>query len=74
MEAEFRRRTIVREGMDRDVKTAFLGWACPCGQDIGPDATLLRCTGCQGLRVGRLDAQEAAPRENALRKAAMAWT
>ena len=74
VEAECKRRTIVRGGMDGDDPTVELGWACDCGRTIGPNATLLRCAGCQGLKYGRFDQQEAVSREENLRKAALAWT
>ena len=73
VEAEFRRRAIDRSGMDRVVETAYTGWACECGQDIEPAATLLRCTGCRGLQLGILEPQEMATREEALKKTALAW-
>ena len=74
VEAEFRRRTFIGEGMDGEVKTVVLGWACECGGEIGPDATLMICIGCQGMVVGKLDPQEKVARENAMTKTALAWT
>lgn len=75
VEAEYRRRTIVELGMDGKAETvAMMGWACECGREIGPDATLLKCVGCQGMLVGKLDPGEAAAREQALTKNALAWT
>ncbi len=74
VEGEFRRRTIIGEGMDGNVKTVIMGWLCSCGGEIGPDATLLKCIGCDGLRVGKLDPQETAVREMVLTKTALAWT
>ena len=74
VEAEFRKRTLVGVGMDRGVKIVTMGWACQCGRDIGPDATLRKCYGCQGMRVGEVERQEVAAREETLRKTALAWT
>lgn len=74
VEAEFRRRTFIRAEMDGNVKTVAMGWACECGDEIGPDATLMKCIGCQGMLVGKLDLREAMARENALTKNALAWT
>ena len=74
VEAEYRRRTFVGAGMDGDVETVSMGWACECGREIGPDANLLKCVGCEGLLVGKLDPGEAAAREQALTKNALAWT
>lgn len=73
VEAELR-RTFVGEGMDGDVKTVAMGYACQCGEEIGPNTTLLKCVGCQGLQVGKMDPLEAMTRERAMRKAALAWT
>lgn len=74
VEAEFRRRTFIGEGMDGDVKTVKMGWACDCGGEIGPDATLMMCIGCQGMIVGKLNPHEEVARQNALTKTALAWT
>ena len=74
VEAEVRRRTLVGVRMDRGLKTVTVGWACKCGRDIGPDATLSKCIGCRGMRVGGVEPQEAAAREKTLRKTALAWT
>ena len=74
-EAEFRRRTLIEEGlMDGDDRTVTTGWACECGKEVGPDPTLMKCIGCDGMRVGRLDPRETAAREERLRKTALAWT
>lgn len=74
VEAESRRRTFVGEGKDGQVKTVWMGWKCACGGEIGPDATLLKCVGCQGMIVGRLDPQLAIARDTALTNTALAWT
>ena len=73
VEAGFRRRTFVGEGMLGDVKTVVMGWACECGGEVGDDAVLIKCVGCQGMVVGKLDAQEQIARETTLMKAALAW-
>lgn len=74
VEAEFRRRHFVGKGMDGNVETVIMGWACECGKEIGSSATLMRCVGCQGMRLGKVDPQEAAAREETLRKTALAST
>lgn len=74
VEAEFRRRTFIGEGMDGDVKTVVMGWACQCGREIGPNATLMKCVGCQGMLFGRPDPQKESAREKASMKTALAWT
>ncbi|KAF6219386.1 hypothetical protein HO133_005212 [Letharia lupina] len=74
VEAEFRRRTFIGKGMDGDVETVVIGWACECGGEIGPNATLVKCIGCQGLGVGKIDSLVAIARESALMKTALAWT
>ena len=74
VEAEYRRRMIIGARMDGDVKTVMTGWACSCGREIGPDANLLKCVGCEGKLDGKLDPGEAAARERALTKNALAWT
>ena len=74
VEAELRRRTLVGMRMEKGVKTVTIGWACECGREIGPDATLSKCIGCRGIRGGGVEPQEAAAREVTLRKTALAWT
>lgn len=74
VEAEFRRRTFIGEGMDGDVKTVRMGWNCECGEEIGPNATLMKCIGCQGLHVGKIDPLEAMARAHSLTRTALAWT
>ena len=75
VEAEARMRTLVGEPMmDGDVQTILTGWACECGEDLGPTATVMKCVGCQGLKVGQPDPAEVAAREEKLRKKALAWT
>lgn len=74
VEAEFRRRHFVGKGMDGNVKTVITGWACECGKEIGSGATLMRCVGCRGMRIGKVDPQDVAAREETLRKTALAWT
>lgn len=74
VEAEFRRRTIIGAGTDRGVETVWMGWMCECGREIGPDATLMTCIGCDGIRVEKLDPGEIMAREKALTKNAFAWT
>ena len=74
-EAEYRRRTLIGEGMmDGDDRTVTTGWACECGEEVGPGPTLMKCIGCQGMRVGKVDPQETAAREEKLRNTALAWT
>ena len=74
VEAGFRRRSLLGEGMDGNVKTVMTGWVCECGKEIGPGVTLMKCIGCRGMRVGKVDPREAAAREKSLRKTALAWT
>lgn len=74
VEAEFRRRHFVGKGMDGNVKTVITDWACECGKEIGSGATLMRCVGCRGMRIGKVDPQDVAAREETLRKTALAWT
>lgn len=74
VEAEFRRRIFVGEGTDGDVKTVFMGWACECGGQIGPNATMIKCIGCQGMAVGKLNARGTFSREMAWTNTALAWT
>ncbi len=74
VEAEFRRRLIIGEEKDGHVETVVISWSCECGEEIEPDATLMRCIGCQGMTVGKLDPQEVVARENALAKTAFTWT
>ena len=74
VEAEYRRRTFIEAGMVRGVETVTMGWSCDCGREIAPDANLLKCIGCEGMLVGKLDPGEAAARERALTKNALAWT
>lgn len=74
VEAESRRRSFVGEGKDGQDKTVILGHVCECGGEIGPNTTLLKCVGCQGMIVGRLDPQLAIAREIALTNTALAWT
>ena len=74
VEAAFRRRTFVGKRVDGDVKTVMMGWACECGGEIGPNATLIKCVGCQGMVIGKVVPQEESSRETTLMKNALAWT
>ena len=75
VEAAVRRRTYVGEGpTEEDVETVLMGWECECGRQIGPNSTLMRCIGCQGILVGELDSQRYVARESALTKTTFAWT
>ena len=74
-EAENRRRTLIgKRMMDGDDRTVTTGWACECGEEVGPGPTLMKCIGCQGMRVGKVDPQETTAREERLRNTALAWT
>ena len=73
VEAEFR-RTFVGEYVNEDVKIVLMGWNCECGKQIGPNPMLVRCVGCRGVLVGRVSRLGEIARENALIKAALAWT
>ena len=74
VEVEFRRRTLIGKGMDGKVSTVMTGWACECGKEVGSGVTLMKCIGCQGMRIGNIDPQETTVREKMLRKTALAWT
>lgn len=74
VEAEFRRRRFMGKGVNGKIKTVIMGWTCECGREVGPDATLVKCIGCQGIRLGKLDPPEQAARERAMMKNAFAWT
>ena len=74
-EAESRWRILVEEGMvDGDNRIGVTGWACECGEEVGPATTLMKCVGCQGMRVGKVDPREIVAREDKLRETALAWT
>ena len=73
VESEWRRDSIAA-GMDGHVKTVALGWKCECGSQIGPDATMMKCYGCQGLRDGKLDPPREQARQNTLTKNTCSWT
>ena len=76
VEAEVRRRTLIGETiMDGEDETAFTGWACECGEEIlWPDATFMKCVGCDGIRFGRLDPRETFIQEELMRKTALGCT
>ena len=74
IESQFIRSSAEHEGTVEDVGTVMTGWACECGREIGPDAALMKCLGCQGILIGKLDPREAAAREKCFRKTALAWT
>lgn len=74
VEAEFRRRTIIGSGIHGGIETVTTGWACDCGREIGPDATMMVCIGCDGIRFDKLDPGEITAREKALTKNALAWS
>ena len=74
VEAAFRRRTLVGKGMVGDVKTVVTGWACECGKEVEPSTTLMKCIGCEGVDIGKIDSRGKIAREIALAKTTLAWT
>lgn len=74
VEAEVRRRTFVGKDRVGDVRTVIMGWVCECGREIGPETTLMKCIGCEGMRIGKIDPRLMAAKEQAMTKKALAWT
>ena len=75
-EAEARRRTLIEKALidGGEVSTVTTGWACECGEEVGPGPTLMKCVGCDGMTVGKVEPKETAAREERLRGTALAWT
>ena len=73
-EADFRRRIFPADGKDGEVETVTFDYACQCGRTVEPDATVLTCVGCGGVRFGQLDRQGILDKEEVLRRTALAWT
>ena len=75
-EGEARQRTLIEKALidGGEVSTVTAGWACQCGEEIGPGPTLMKCVGCDGMTVGKVKPKETAAREERLRETTLAWT
>ncbi|KAM0794453.1 hypothetical protein BDR22DRAFT_693550 [Usnea florida] len=74
VEADFRRRIVPADGKNGEVETVTFDYACQCGKAVEPDATVLTCVGCGGVRFGTLDGRGILEHVEVLRKTALAWT
>ena len=74
VEADSRRSIFPADGKDGQVESVTFDFACRCGRAVEPDATVLTCVGCGGVRFGTLDRKGIRDHEEVLRRTALAWT